>query len=118
MVGPYLYSHSHSQKIFQMGEKMSCKSKKITHNDEFKKTAEAIYDVVIDLGEQGINAGLIASCLTMHATRLSFATCDDHTVIFRNLLRSLLNNIPETQFDFDEELEGKITHVPTKCISN
>lgn len=97
---------------------MSCKSKKITLNKEFEKTAEAIYDVVIDLGEQGINPGLIASCLTMHATRLSFATCDDHTVIFRNLLRALLDNIPETPFDFDEELEGKITHVPTKCISN
>ena len=101
-----------------MGEKMSCKSEKITPEKELEKTAEAIYSVVMDLGEQGVNPGCIAACLTMHATRLSFATCEDPKVIFKNILAAILHNIPGSSYDFDEELEHKITHASTTYISN
>ena len=84
---------------------MSCKPKKITLDNEFEKTAEAIYSVVMDLGEQGVNPGCIAACLTMHATRLSFASCEDPKVIFKNILAAILHNIPGSSYDFDEELE-------------
>ena len=49
---------------------------KTKHNKAYrrKETNAAIYEVVCELLEKDVNA---AACLTQHATRLSFAACDD-----------------------------------------
>ena len=47
--------------------------------DEYMEAADAIHNLVVQLVNDDINAGYIF--LTMHATRLSFAACDNPTVI-------------------------------------
>ncbi|MDC0900008.1 hypothetical protein OAS11_01555 [Paracoccaceae bacterium] len=89
-----------------------------SHLDEFEKTAKAIYEMVNTLGEQGINPGCIAACLTMHATQLSFASCEDPTLIFKNLLFAIVDSIPEHKTDFDSDLTELITHEAPKTITN
>ena len=79
--------------------------------DEDMEAADAIHELIGHLINEDINAGCIASCLTMHATRLSFAACDKPTVIFRNLLNSILDNIPDEQLnEFASDLDNLITH--------
>ena len=79
--------------------------------DEYMEAADAIHNLVVQLVNDDINAGCIASCLTMHATRLSFAACDNPTVIFRNLLNSMLDNIPDEKLnEFAADLDNLITH--------
>ena len=39
--------------------------------DEYMEAADAIHNLIVQLVNDDINAGYIASCLTMHATRLS-----------------------------------------------
>ena len=89
-----------------------------SHLDQFEQAAKAIYDTVKTLGEQGFNPGCIAACLTMHATKLSFATCEDPTLIFKNLLVTILDSIPEQKTDFDKDLKNLITHEISKTITN
>jgi len=79
-----------------------------------EKTWKSIHKVVCKLLDEDINAGCIAACLTANATKLSYAACDDPNVIFDNLLSSILRNIPETEEDFDEALEAKVTHPPAR----
>ena len=79
--------------------------------NEYRATADAIHEVVHDLLNQNVNPGCIASCLIMHATKLSFATCDDPTLIFKNMLGSMLDSIPKEKLnEFDSDLDSLITH--------
>lgn len=91
----------------------------VTKNDcnEYLDAADAIYEVVDELLNKNINPGCIASCLTMHATRLSFVTCDDPTLIFQNILTSLLDNIPAQSKELEPELVNKITHQTTNLLN-
>lgn len=79
--------------------------------NEYWATADAIHEVVHDLLNQDVNPGCIASCLIMHATKLSFAACDDPTIIFKNILGSMLDSIPkEKSNEFDSDLNNLVTH--------
>jgi len=84
----------------------------------YEETNAAIYEVVCELLEKDVNAGRIAACLTQHATRLSFAACDDATLIFETILGSMLRSIPEREEEFDEELSDQITHQPVSSLAN
>lgn len=86
--------------------------------DEFEQAARAIFEVVDELGERGFNPGCVAACLTMHATQLSFATCDNSTLIFKNLLTTIVESIPEPKKDFDAKLKELITHKSPRRITN
>ena len=86
--------------------------------DEFEQAARAIFEVVDELGDKGFNPACVSACLIMHATQLSFATCDNPTLIFKNLLFTLLESIPEPKQDFDTELKKQITHKNPRRISN
>lgn len=86
--------------------------------DEFEQAEKAIFEIISTLGKQGINPGCIAACLTMHATKLSFATCADSSLIFKNLLFAIVDSIPEHRTDFDSDLKELITHQAPKSITN
>ena len=73
-------------------------------------TSVAIYELICDLMDKDVNPGCIAACLTMHATKLSYATCENPSLIFENILSSVLEAIPQSDPSFSEELKGKITH--------
>ena len=84
----------------------------------YEETNAAIYEVVCELLKRDVNAGCIAACLTQHATRLSFAACDDATLIFETILGSMLRSIPEREEEFDEGLSDQITHQPVSILAS
>ena len=86
--------------------------------DEFEQAEKAIFEIISTLGKQGINPGCIAACLTMHATKLSYATCADSDLIFKNLLFAIVDSIPDYKTDFDSDLKELITHQAPKSITN
>ena len=68
--------------------------------------------------EKGVGAGCIASCLTHHATSLSFAVCNDPVLIFETILGQILKSLPERKVEFDEGLVEQITHnQPTNLLN-
>lgn len=77
---------------------------------DFHIASVEIFDVICELLDKNVNPGCIAACLTMHATKMSYATCDDPSLIFENILGAVLEAIPQRQPSFSEELEEKITH--------
>ena len=90
----------------------------VRHNDDYKQAAEMLFDAICTLLDEDINPGCVASCLIMHATRLSFASCDDGTVIFQNLLGTLLSSIPQKEPQFSEELQALVTHTVSETRSH
>ncbi|MDB3929409.1 hypothetical protein N9413_09475 [Paracoccaceae bacterium] len=84
----------------------------------YEETNTAIYEVVCKLLEKDVNACWIAASLTQHATRLSFAACDDVTLIFETILGSMLKSIPEREEEFDEELSDQITHQSVSSLAS
>ena len=83
-----------------------------------EETSEAIHEVVCDLLKRDVSAGRIAAYLTHHATQLSFASCDDPTLIFQTILGAMLQGIPEKDEKFDEKLADQITHHQASCLAN
>jgi hypothetical protein len=83
-----------------------------------EETSEAIYDVVCDLLSRDVSASRIAAYLTHHATKLSFAACDEPTVIFQTILGAMLDSIPEKEQEFDQKLADQITHHQARCLAN
>ena len=81
-------------------------------------TSVAIYEVICELMDKNVNPGCIAACLTVHATKLSYATCDDPSLIFENILGAVLESIPQKDPSFSEELEEKITHKSIQALAN
>ena len=70
----------------------------------------AIRETVNYLIENDVNAGLIAAALAHHATSLSYAACDDPTIIFKTLLSSILRSIPVPEEEFDDRIASRVTH--------
>ena len=83
-----------------------------------EETSEAIYEVVCDLLNRDVSASRIAAYLTHHATRLSFASCDDPTLIFQTILGAMLEGIPEREEEFDQKLVDQITHQQARSLAN
>ena len=83
-----------------------------------EETSEAIREVVSELLSMNVSASRIAACLTHHATQLSFATCDEPTIIFQTLLGAMLDSIPEKEQEFDQKLADQITHYQARCLAN
>jgi len=83
-----------------------------------EETSEAIQDVVCDLLSRNVSPSRIAAYLTHHATSLSFAVCDEPTVIFQTILGAMLDSIPEREQEFDEKLVDQITHHQARCLAN
>lgn len=83
-----------------------------------EETSEAIHEVVCDLLSRDVSPGRIAAYLTHHATKLSFAACDEPTVIFQTILGAMLDSIPEKEQEFDEKLADQITHHQARCLAN
>ena len=83
-----------------------------------EETSEAIYEVVCDLLNRDVSASRIAAYLTHHATRLSFASCDDPTLIFQTIIGAMLQGIPGKEEKFDEKLADQITHHQASCLAN
>lgn len=112
-------SHLYGNKpnIFQKGAKMT-KINKETEMSDLHITSVAIYDVICELMDKNVNPGCIAACLTVHATKLSYATCDDPSLIFENILGAVLEAIPQREPSFSEELEEKITHKSIPALAN
>ena len=75
-----------------------------------EEASQALYEVIGKLLDNNVNPGCIAACLTMHATKLSFLTCDQPTMIFENILTSILNAMPPSEHQFESCLGDKITH--------
>ena len=83
-----------------------------------EETSEAIYEVVCDLLNRDVSPSRIAAYLTHHATRLSFASCDDPTLIFQTILGAMLEGIPEREKEFDQKLVDQITHQQARSLAN
>ena len=94
------------------------KFNKETEMSDFRITSVAIYDVICELMDKNVNPGCIAACLTMHATKMSYVTCDDPSLIFENILGAVLEAIPQRDPSFSEELEEKITHKSIPALAN
>ena len=103
--------------IFEKDAKMT-KLNKGTEMSDFRITSVAIYDVICELMDKNVNPGCIAACLTMHATKMSYVTCDDPSLIFQNILGAVLEAIPQREPSFSEEFEEKITHKSIPALAN
>lgn len=91
--------------------------KEIITNEERKAYEigrNVIDDTINELLDSGdLSAGLITHLLVSAAMDLSYTACSDPNLIFNNVLRSMIDRIPEK---IGESHEASVTHCPIQRI--